>query len=97
MLEVSNIADIVESVSNYVGRRGRGVCVLSGTGIVVNVTLKQLVGSRVVTWAVGSRFFPCQISKKPNLGALDLKKKKKKTKPLSLKLISPTKIFFFYF
>ncbi len=41
VLEVSNAADIMESVSNYARRRGRGVCVLSGTGTVVNVTLKQ--------------------------------------------------------
>ena len=49
VLEVSNAADIVESVSNYARRRGRGVCVLSGTGTVVNVTLKQPAGSSVVT------------------------------------------------
>lgn len=41
VLEVSNAADIVESVSNYARRRGRGVCVLSGSGTVVNVTLRQ--------------------------------------------------------
>ena len=49
VLEVSNAADIVESVSNYARRRGRGVCVLSGTGTVVNVTMKQPAGSSVVT------------------------------------------------
>ncbi|KAF5462276.1 hypothetical protein F2P56_018297 [Juglans regia] len=41
VLEVSNAADIVESVSNFARRRGRGVCVLSGTGTVANVTLRQ--------------------------------------------------------
>ncbi|XP_062163839.1 AT-hook motif nuclear-localized protein 27-like [Alnus glutinosa] len=41
VLEVSNAADIVESVSSYARRRGRGVCVLSGTGTVANVTLRQ--------------------------------------------------------
>lgn len=41
VLEVSNAADIVESVSSYARRRGRGVCILSGSGTVVNVTLRQ--------------------------------------------------------
>ncbi|KAF7140264.1 hypothetical protein RHSIM_Rhsim06G0002500 [Rhododendron simsii] len=41
VLEVSTGADIVESVSVYARRRGRGVCVLSGNGTVSNVTLRQ--------------------------------------------------------
>ncbi|KAF2310268.1 hypothetical protein GH714_007511 [Hevea brasiliensis] len=41
VLEVSAGSDIMESVSNYARKRGRGVCVLSGNGTVVNVTLKQ--------------------------------------------------------
>ncbi|KAJ4715804.1 AT-hook motif nuclear-localized protein [Melia azedarach] len=41
VLEISAGSDIVESVSDYARRRGRGVCVLSGTGAVTNVTLKQ--------------------------------------------------------
>ncbi|XP_052203719.1 AT-hook motif nuclear-localized protein 27 [Diospyros lotus] len=41
VLEVSAGADIVESVSVYARRRGRGVCVLSGGGTVSNVTLRQ--------------------------------------------------------
>ncbi|PSR99477.1 AT-hook motif nuclear-localized protein [Actinidia chinensis var. chinensis] len=41
VLEVSAGADIVESVSIYARRRGRGVCVLSGNGTVSNVTLHQ--------------------------------------------------------
>ncbi|OVA01025.1 protein of unknown function DUF296 [Macleaya cordata] len=41
ILEVASGADIVESMSNYARRRGRGVCVLSGGGTVVNVTLRQ--------------------------------------------------------
>ncbi|KAL6996026.1 AT-hook motif nuclear-localized protein 27 [Sarracenia purpurea var. burkii] len=41
VLEVSAGADIVESVSIYARRRGRGVCVLSGSGMVANVTLRQ--------------------------------------------------------
>ncbi|XVF01665.1 hypothetical protein REPUB_Repub04eG0107800 [Reevesia pubescens] len=41
VLEISSGSDIVDSVSNYARRRGRGVCVLSGTGAVTNVTLRQ--------------------------------------------------------
>ncbi|KAF2324824.1 hypothetical protein GH714_017329 [Hevea brasiliensis] len=41
VLEVSAGSDIMESVSNYARKRGRGVCVLSGNGTVANVTLKQ--------------------------------------------------------
>ncbi|KAF5183214.1 At-hook motif nuclear-localized protein [Thalictrum thalictroides] len=41
VLEVSSGADIMECVSNYARRRGRGVCILSGGGTVVNVTLRQ--------------------------------------------------------
>ena len=52
VLEVSAGSDIVESVSNYALRRGRGVCVLTGSGAVTNVTLRQPTapaGSTVVT------------------------------------------------
>ncbi|KAH6782827.1 putative AT-hook DNA-binding family protein [Perilla frutescens var. hirtella] len=41
VLEVASGNDIVESVSVYARRRGRGVCVLSGGGTVTNVTLRQ--------------------------------------------------------
>ncbi|XP_050375600.1 AT-hook motif nuclear-localized protein 25-like [Argentina anserina] len=41
VLEISAGADVMESVSHYARRRGRGVCVLSGTGTVTNVTLRQ--------------------------------------------------------
>lgn len=41
VLEVSSGSDIVESVSVYARRRGRGVCVLSGSGTVTNVTIRQ--------------------------------------------------------
>ncbi|KAJ0257493.1 AT-hook motif nuclear-localized protein 27 [Hirschfeldia incana] len=43
VLEVSPGADIVESVSTYARRRGRGVSVLGGNGTVSNVTLRQPV------------------------------------------------------
>lgn len=41
VLEVSAGSDIVECVSVYARRRGRGVCVFSGGGTVANVTLRQ--------------------------------------------------------
>lgn len=41
VLEVSAGSDIVDTVSAYARQRGRGVCVLSGTGTVANVTLRQ--------------------------------------------------------
>ncbi|KVI07576.1 AT-hook motif nuclear-localized protein 27-like [Cynara cardunculus var. scolymus] len=41
VLEVSAGADIVDSLSVFARRRGRGVSVLSGTGNVADVTLRQ--------------------------------------------------------
>ncbi|KAL7116419.1 hypothetical protein ACP275_03G003800 [Erythranthe tilingii] len=41
VLEISSGNDVVESVSVYARRRGRGVCILSGSGTVANVTLRQ--------------------------------------------------------
>lgn len=41
VLEISEGSDIVEAVTNYSRRRGRGVCILSGSGNVTNVTLRQ--------------------------------------------------------
>ncbi|XP_047982110.1 AT-hook motif nuclear-localized protein 27 [Salvia hispanica] len=41
ILEVSSGNDVVESVSAYARRRGRGVCVLSGSGAVSSVSLRH--------------------------------------------------------
>ncbi|KAG7659776.1 PPC domain [Arabidopsis suecica] len=41
VLEVSSGADIVERVTTYARRRGRGVSILSGNGTVANVSLRQ--------------------------------------------------------
>ncbi|KAG9145078.1 hypothetical protein Leryth_008884 [Lithospermum erythrorhizon] len=41
VMEVADGCDIMESVANFARRRQRGVCILSGTGNVMNVTLKQ--------------------------------------------------------
>jgi predicted DNA-binding protein with PD1-like motif len=40
-MEIATGSDIMESVSTFARRRQRGVCILSGTGTVTNVTLKQ--------------------------------------------------------
>ncbi|CAN0924971.1 AT-hook motif nuclear-localized protein 21 [Linum grandiflorum] len=36
---------VIQSISTFLARRQRGVCILSGTGAVENVTLRQSVGS----------------------------------------------------
>ncbi|KAL5567568.1 hypothetical protein UlMin_025605 [Ulmus minor] len=41
VLEITSGSDIVESIANFAQRRHRGVSVLSGSGIVTNVTLRQ--------------------------------------------------------
>ncbi|CAL0303186.1 unnamed protein product [Lupinus luteus] len=41
VLEVAGGADVAESVAQFARRRQRGVCVLSGSGSVANVTLRQ--------------------------------------------------------
>jgi predicted DNA-binding protein with PD1-like motif len=40
-MEIATGCDIMESVSTFARRRQRGVCILSATGTVTNVTLKQ--------------------------------------------------------
>lgn len=41
VLEISSGSDIVECIATFANRRHRGVSVLSGSGIVTNVTLRQ--------------------------------------------------------
>lgn len=41
VMEVANGCDIQESISTFATRRQRGVCILSGSGTVTNVTLRQ--------------------------------------------------------
>ncbi|PKA59959.1 Putative DNA-binding protein ESCAROLA [Apostasia shenzhenica] len=41
VMEVAGGCDIVDSLSTFARRRQRGVCVLSGSGTVTNVTLRQ--------------------------------------------------------
>ncbi|GMJ06163.1 AT-hook motif nuclear localized protein 24 [Hibiscus trionum] len=41
VMEIGDGCDIVESVATFARRRQRGVCIMSGTGAVTNVTLRQ--------------------------------------------------------
>lgn len=50
VLEVITGSEVLECVSDYARRRGRGVCILSGTGVVSNVSLRQPgTGSTIAT------------------------------------------------
>jgi len=41
VLEIANGCDVAESLATFARRRQRGVCILSGSGTVTNVTLRQ--------------------------------------------------------
>ncbi|KAL1546458.1 AT-hook motif nuclear-localized protein 24-like [Salvia divinorum] len=41
VMEIANGCDVQDSISTFATRRQRGVCILSGTGTVTNVTLRQ--------------------------------------------------------
>ncbi|XP_023528742.1 AT-hook motif nuclear-localized protein 23-like [Cucurbita pepo subsp. pepo] len=41
ILEVNTGCDVFDSVATYARKRQRGICILSGTGVVTNVTLRQ--------------------------------------------------------
>ncbi|XP_030500377.2 AT-hook motif nuclear-localized protein 23 [Cannabis sativa] len=41
ILEITNGCDVFDSVATYARRRQRGICILSGSGTVTNVTLRQ--------------------------------------------------------
>ncbi|XP_016463057.1 AT-hook motif nuclear-localized protein 23-like [Nicotiana tabacum] len=41
ILEIGNGCDVFECVSTYARRRQRGICILSGSGTVTNVTIRQ--------------------------------------------------------
>ncbi|KAJ8492885.1 hypothetical protein OPV22_014606 [Ensete ventricosum] len=49
ILEVGSGCDVFECLSTYARRRQRGVCVLSGSGTVANVSLRQPAGAPVAT------------------------------------------------
>ncbi|KAG2372231.1 AT-hook motif nuclear-localized protein [Vigna angularis] len=48
ILEVGSGYDVFNSVASYARRRQRVNCILSGSGTVTNVTLRQVVGWSVV-------------------------------------------------
>ncbi|XP_042476865.1 AT-hook motif nuclear-localized protein 23-like [Macadamia integrifolia] len=48
VLEISSGSDIAESLNTFARRRQRGVCILSGSGVVTNVTLRQPSASGAV-------------------------------------------------
>lgn len=41
IIEIADGCDVMDSISNFSRRRQRGVCIMSGTGNVTNVNLKQ--------------------------------------------------------
>lgn len=41
VMEIANGCDVFESVANFARRRQRGICILSGSGTVTNITLRQ--------------------------------------------------------
>ncbi|CAK7341057.1 unnamed protein product [Dovyalis caffra] len=55
VMEIANGSDIAESLACFARKRQRGVCVLSGSGMVTNVTLKQPSASGAIM-ALHGRF-----------------------------------------
>lgn len=41
ILEIGNGCDVFECISTYARRRQRGICILSGSGTVTNVSIRQ--------------------------------------------------------
>jgi predicted DNA-binding protein with PD1-like motif len=56
VLEIASGADIVEAIASFSRRRQRGVSVLSGSGAVTNVTLRQPAGTGAPAVALRGRF-----------------------------------------
>ena len=47
-MEVSSGCDVSESLANFARRKQRGICILSGSGCVTNVTLRQPASSGAI-------------------------------------------------
>lgn len=62
VLEIASGADIVEAIAAFSRRRQRGVSVLSGSGAVTNVTLRQPAGTGAAAVALRGRFEILSIS-----------------------------------
>ncbi|KAG8096599.1 hypothetical protein GUJ93_ZPchr0013g37438 [Zizania palustris] len=56
VLEIASGADIVEAIAAFSRRRQRGLSVLSGSGAVTNVTLRQPAGTGAAAIALRGRF-----------------------------------------
>ena len=56
VLEIASGADIVDAIAGFSRRRQRGVSVLSGTGAVTKVTLRQPAGAGAAAVALRGRF-----------------------------------------
>ncbi|KAL6907604.1 hypothetical protein ACP4OV_002643 [Aristida adscensionis] len=56
VLEIASGADIVDAIAAFSRRRQRGVSVLSGSGAVTNVTLRQPAGAGAAAVALRGRF-----------------------------------------
>ncbi|KAF8088346.1 hypothetical protein N665_0545s0014 [Sinapis alba] len=54
ILEVTNGCDVFDCVATYARRRQRGICVLSGSGTVTNVTIRQPSASGAVVTLQGT-------------------------------------------
>ncbi|GAB4861880.1 hypothetical protein Ancab_037135 [Ancistrocladus abbreviatus] len=54
VIEVADGCDIMESIAVFAGSQQRGVCILSGSGCVSNVTLRQLVVTTALPEAVST-------------------------------------------
>ncbi|KAL8207911.1 hypothetical protein R6Q57_007323 [Mikania cordata] len=55
ILEIGNGCDVFDCIASYARRRQRGICILSGTGVVTNVNLRQPASSGSVM-ALHGRF-----------------------------------------
>ncbi|KAJ0790844.1 putative AT-hook motif nuclear-localized protein 15-29 [Helianthus annuus] len=55
ILEIGNGCDVFDCIATYARRRQRGICILSGSGIVTNVNLRQPSGTGAVV-ALHGRF-----------------------------------------
>ncbi|XP_052211241.1 AT-hook motif nuclear-localized protein 23-like [Diospyros lotus] len=53
ILEIGSGCDVFESVATYARKRQRGICVLSGSGTVTNVTLRQPAGAGAIVTLQG--------------------------------------------
>ncbi|GFZ05979.1 AT-hook motif nuclear-localized protein 19 [Actinidia rufa] len=56
VMEVASGADVAESIANFARRRQRGVCVLSASGTVTNVALRQPSAPGGMIMALQGRF-----------------------------------------